>query len=187
MNELIHTLLNVTRLEAGNINVTVKSIDFGLIIEEAISEIASNVSDKEITLKFINHYNRKISTDPLLVREVVTNLLSNAIKYTPPQGKIVLRLSRHEKTGRLVFSIKDNGYGIPHLAQNHIFSKFYRAKNAVKNDVSGTGLGLYLVKQIVETINGDLWFKSKTNEGSTFYFALPTGGSATKKGKFTLE
>jgi len=76
---------------------------------------------------------------------------------------------------------------IPASAQPHIFTKFFRADNITGEDVSGTGLGLYLTRTIAEHLNGELWFKSRENVGSTFFFSLPIQGSTNREGKFKLE
>ncbi|MHB1865333.1 MAG: sensor histidine kinase [Candidatus Saccharimonadales bacterium] len=184
MNELVHALLNVTRLEAGNITVEVEPVDISDICSEVIATLSSVAEAKQIDVQLISDYNNQIMTDPILLRELLNNLLSNALKYTPPKGEIIVGV---EFKDRVTIYVKDNGFGIPETSKDHIFSKFYRAKNAVKYDVSGTGLGLYLAKQIAERLEGDIWFISEVGKGSTFYFSLPTIGSAKKSGQFRLE
>ncbi len=90
-------------------------------------------------------------------------------------------------TKNIIISVQDNGYGIPALAQSHIFAKFFRADNILLHDVAGTGLGLYLTKMIAESLNGDLWFESEEDIGSTFYFSLPAHGSSSKQGTFKID
>lgn len=184
MNELIHMLINMTRVEAGNISVNVQNIDLDNICKELIRSLKQSAQEKYISIRYSNNSTPTIKSDPMLVYEVLSNLVSNAIKYTQPNGKISISVKAED---RVIFSVKDNGYGIPVQAQDHVFSKFYRAKNAVETDAFGTGIGLYLARQIAEKLEGDVWFSSKVGKGSTFYFSLPLVGSARKQGKFTLE
>ena len=158
MNELIQTLLNVTRVEAGNISVNVQNINLDDICKDIIRSLKQPAGEKRIYIRYSNNSTPTIKSDPILVYEVLSNLVSNAIKYTPPNGKISLSVKANE---RVIFSVKDNGCGIPARAQDHVFSKFYRAKNAIETDASGTGIGLYLARQIAERLEGDIWFSSE--------------------------
>ena len=112
-----------------------------------------------------------VSADPRLLRQVVINLMSNAVKYTPPSGTISIRLDR-DGDG-VVWRVQDSGIGIPKEAQRRLFEKFFRADNAVTLDTEGTGLGLYLVRLIVERHGGRVWCDSEEGAGSTFAFSLP--------------
>ena len=185
MNNLINILLNVTRIEAGNITVTPKPTPLDELTVEIITEFKADARAKDITLKLEKISATPVSTDAVLVREVFSNLLSNAIKYTPKGGRVTL--ASHTNTSEIVFTITDTGYGIPKHAESHIFTKFFRADNILKQEVSGTGLGLYLTKIIVENLDGDVWFKSREGQGTTFNFSLPLRGSPKKTGKFKLE
>jgi PAS domain S-box-containing protein len=185
MNELIDTLLNITRIEAGGIEVSPASVELHNLIEESISGIMPSIEEKNMSLQFIaDDEPMPIKTDPVLVKEVLINLFTNAIKYTPEAGLIDVTLMRSNKN--IIISVQDNGYGIPTLAQSHIFAKFFRADNILLHDVAGTGLGLYLTKMIAESLNGDIWFESQENKGSTFYFSLPVHGSASRQGTFKI-
>lgn len=173
MNELISTLLNITRVESGNVTVTPKMVDAQQIAEEVNKEHMLAASDKDITLT-INSGSAKpamISTDVLLFKEVLSNLVSNAIKYTPENGKVdvVVKNRRYD----VQLSVTDTGMGIPKYSQEQIFTKFFRAHNVVKQETSGTGLGLYLVKGLVDALEGKIWFESHEGKGTTFYVTLP--------------
>jgi PAS domain S-box-containing protein len=186
MNELIDTLLNITRIEAGGIEVSPSDIEIHNLISEIITTVKPSIESKKMALRFdsIDKEPLAVKTDPLLVKEVLINLLTNAIKYTPEKGSIDISLLRGSKN--IIISIKDSGYGIPAHSQGRVFTKFFRADNILLHDVSGTGLGLYLTKMIAESLSGDLWFESIENKGSTFYFSLPSDGSIPRQGTFRL-
>ncbi len=111
--------------------------------------------------------------NPEQIKSLWTNLISNAIKYTPPGGQVAISLNRDD--GHLVGAVADTGIGIPLESQAQIFSEFYRADNAKALTHHGTGLGLAIVKHIVESVGGDIEFKSTPNEGTTFTFRVPVG------------
>ncbi len=118
--------------------------------------------------------------DPQLVHEVYSNLLTNAVKYTPEGGKIAITI---EQSGaNIKSSITDTGVGIPVLEQPQVFNKFFRAKNVSSLETDGTGLGLYLVKLIVNSSDGEVGFESTEGKGTTFWFTLPKVGMEKKSG-----
>jgi signal transduction histidine kinase len=101
--------------------------------------------------------------------------MGNALKFTPEKGKITA-LSRRLNEKEVQIDIVDTGCGIPEEAQGKLFEEFYRVDNAINQEVKGTGLGLALVKHIVEAHGGKIWFKSKPGEGTTFSLTLPISG-----------
>jgi PAS domain S-box-containing protein len=182
MNELISTLLNITRLESGVIAVTPRPVHLDQLTEEAIQDISLAAADKQIHLKrrLGQQGNMTIRTDPVIVKEILANLLANAVKYTPDQGHVTL--SVRARAADVLLTVSDTGWGIPKYSQDQIFSKFFRAQNIMERETTGTGLGLYLVKGLVEAIGGRIWFDSDENTGTNFYFSLPrklTTGSKT--------
>lgn len=181
MNELISTLLNITRIESGNVTVTPKAVDVRHLAEEINKEHALAANDKEITLSLDCKSSSLplLYTDALLFKEVLSNLVSNAIKYTPEGGNIELGIKNRRYD--VLFSVKDTGMGIPKYSQEQIFTKFFRAHNVVKQETSGTGLGLYLVKGLVDALGGKIWFESSEHKGTTFFVTLsktPTVGKS---------
>jgi signal transduction histidine kinase len=105
------------------------------------------------------------------IRLAVENILDNAVKYTNSGGKIKIKISKEGKF--LMFEVKDNGVGIPEEQIKRVFEKFFRSDNATKYQTEGTGLGLYIAKNIVEQLGGKIWFKSIENIGSVFSFSIP--------------
>ena len=180
MNELISTLLNITRMESGTIRVSLKTIDIASLVNEVIDEVSLLANERTITIenKDVAKKFEKIRSDPLLLKEILINLMTNAIKYTPETG--VIKLSIKQTSSNITFCVADSGWGIPEDVQDQIFSKFFRAKNIVKRETTGTGLGLYLVKGLVEALEGKIWFKSKPRAGTKFYVQIPNGHKKTQ-------
>lgn len=181
MNELISTLLNITRIESGTIAYNPKLLKVPDIISELLPELSLMAKTKEIELSLETRgkASLKVRTDPLIVKEIVMNLTSNAIKYTPESGRV--RIIMHPRRADLMVQIKDSGWGIPKQSQDQVFSKFFRAQNIVKRETTGTGLGLYLVKGLVDTVGGKIWFKSEEGSGTSFYFTLPRAKRSPRK------
>ena len=105
------------------------------------------------------------------MRAVLQNLMENAIKYTIEGGKIEIDVKK--ENDYLVVSIADNGIGIPKDQVKDVFTRFFRARNAIKQETDGSGLGLYIAKTMVEKNSGTIWFESVEGKGSTFYFTVP--------------
>jgi signal transduction histidine kinase len=117
----------------------------------------------------------EVLADPQLLRQVILNLTSNAIKYTPAGGVISIALGR-EAGPMARWAITDRGIGIPESSRARLFEKFYRADNAHTVETEGTGLGLYLVRLIIERLDGRVWCESEEGRGSTFIVTLPVSG-----------
>jgi len=113
----------------------------------------------------------RLNADRQLLRQAIVNLLSNSIKYTPPEGKIHISITTEQDLIR--WEIRDSGIGIPKEDQVRLFEKFYRAGNVLAIETEGTGLGLYLVRLIIERFGGRIWCESEEGVGSKFIFTLP--------------
>ncbi len=173
MNELISTLLNITRIESGTIAVTPKMVAMDKLADEVLKELSHMADDGNVTvsMKRSGTASTSLRTDSLIVKEILTNLVSNAIKYTPEHGSVTVLVQ--PRTREVVVSVADTGWGIPDYDQEQIFSKFFRAHNIIKRETTGTGLGLYLVKGLLDELGGKIWFKSIEGKGTTFTFSLP--------------
>lgn len=173
MTRLVNDLLDVTRIDQKRLILRKEVIDIVDISEKTIKDISSLAASRNIAISFNANNKRipKIIGDPERIRLVVENLLNNAIKYVVKKGRIEIKIVRRDNF--VVFSIKDNGVGIPEEQQNQVFEKFFRSDNVVKYQTEGTGLGLYIAKNIIEQTGGKIWFQSIENVGSVFSFSLP--------------
>jgi signal transduction histidine kinase len=145
-------------------------------LKRMLDEVADLLSVilKEKQVEFSSSVPRKaqyVFADYSQIKRVLINLINNAIKFTPAQGKIIV--SCQELDSQVQVDVNDTGCGIPENALDKIFEEFYRVDNPINQQVKGTGLGLALVKNIIEAHNGKIWVKSKVGGGSTFSFTLP--------------
>ncbi len=180
MVELIDDLLIVSKLEEGIFTIAKQEVDAEELIKEMISryEVFAHASDIDIVFN-PGEQAPVVLTDPSMLKLVIENLIDNAIRYTRGGGKIEIKLRKQAK--EMIFSVKDSGVGIPQKEQKYIFKKFFRAENALKQRTRGSGLGLYVCKLIILKSGGKIWFESKENKGTTFYFTLPTLTSIGRK------
>lgn len=172
MARLVDDFLRVSRFELGTFQPEYKAVSLAEIFKEIMTEQSHRVAPKNIQVKtFFDESIKTIMTDPNLIRMIVTNLYSNAAKYSKENGTI--HLSFGKKNGQVLISVSDNGMGIPIADQEDIFSKLFRASNAVRDVPDGTGLGLYILKEAVSVLKGKVSFTSTENIGTTFEVVLP--------------
>lgn len=189
MINLINALLDVSRMELGLFTIKNPiSIDINLLVQNIIKDLRIRITEKD--LRLTERYAKEklvIFTDSNLLQMVFQNLITNAINYTPKKGEITIEISAKRKGekfgGRIVtedsavFMIADTGCGIPKQQQSKIFTKLFRADNVREKYTDGTGLGLYIVKFIVDEFGGAIWFVSEENKGTTFYVVIPLSGT----------
>ncbi len=179
MIALVNDLLNLNHAQDIVSGYTFEPVQLVDLIESVLFEFTSETKKRNIEILFLkpDTHPGSISADKVKLRVVLQNLVENAIKYSKDGGKVFLSLASND--GKLKLSVKDNGIGIPEDVQPQIFKKFYRAPNAEKWQTVGSGLGLFMVKKIIERHNGKIWFESTENEGTTFYIELPLAPTPT--------
>jgi len=174
---LINDLLNVTRIEEGRFLYETKKGDIIKISKSVLGPLKEIARRKK--LKIVFDYPKrdlpKVEVDTEKISLAIQNLVDNAINYTKPGGEVRVGLDYFKNKKEIMFSVQDNGIGISDNQKKRIFSKFFRGANAVRAETEGTGLGLYIAKNIIEAHQGKIWFKSKENQGTTFFFTLPVG------------
>jgi len=173
MISLINDLLDITRIEEGRYLYNPVLADIESICQFVINSYKEELERKKIRIEFKKPGKKlpQVRIDVEKIKLVIQNLLDNAIKYTSPGGQIIISLKQTKK--EIEFSIKDNGVGIPKDQQERVFSKFFRCANAIRMATEGSGLGLFITKNIVEAHGGKIWFESEENIGTTFYFTIP--------------
>jgi two-component system phosphate regulon sensor histidine kinase PhoR len=174
LNRLIEDILNISRIESGLIKVEKKPVSLTILIEEQMQMIKGYADEKSIRIIRQKPIVRdQVYVDRDMISQVIINLLSNAVKYTSSGGSVTIQTEVDDTASLISVSITDTGVGISKDKLEHIFDRFYRVDEN-KSCAKGTGLGLNLVKQIVEKVhNGRVFVHSKPGAGSTFGFELP--------------
>ena len=172
---LIDSLINISRLEADMISIDKKEENLKECIESAISSVKADAAKKNITIKNEIKEDCILAIDRKWTTEAIFNLLDNAVKYTAPNGKI--NLSLDNGINYFALNIEDNGIGIDSSEYNDIFKRFYRSRNDIVQNEKGSGVGLYLVRKIMNLQDGNVMVSSEKGKGSTFtlYFSKSKG------------
>jgi signal transduction histidine kinase len=193
MIDLVNALLDMSRIELGAFELRTTKKDVCEVIRSIIDESRSIIDQKHLRLR-IAPLGKKVELmlDETLFRTIINSLITNAITYTPAGGEIEVTCRMVDKGQKIggndivetsfVVIISDTGYGIPQSQQDKVFNRFFRADNAREKNANGTGLGLYIVKSVLDRSNGLIWFSSRENKGSMFYVAIPLTGMRAKAG-----
>jgi len=170
---LVNDLLDIARIESGRVIMKKEPLDLKSIIERVSDLLSVQLKEKHIELNSnIDPDANAIFVDKSQIERVFINIISNAIKFTPQKGKIIIQTHKKDGDGVQV-DIADTGCGVAEGEQEKIFEEFYRVDNPINQEAKGTGLGLALVKRIVEAHHGKIWVESKVGAGSTFSFTIP--------------
>ncbi len=182
--KLVNDLLDVAQIEEGKYlsKMTLSSIEN--VVQSVVDNYGQRIKERKLKvgLKKSKKELAAVMLDVIKMRTAVRNIFDNAVRYTFPGGKISIVLKEHKE--EIEVQIQDTGMGIPLSQQEKVFTKFFRGANIMKVDTEGTGLGLYITKNIIEAHGGRIWFKSEEGKGSTFCFTIPV---KEKFGEFLTE
>ena len=184
MINLVNDLLNISRIEEGRYLYRPTPTNIEPLIESVINSYKEEMGKRGLQLEFEKPETPlpQVAVDSEKITLAIQNFIENAIRYTLPGGKVMISLKYNQK--EIEFSVKDTGIGIPENQKARLFTKFFRAANVAKIDTEGSGLGLFITKNIIEAHGGRIWFESEENKGSTFYFALPVALATEKFEEF---
>lgn len=169
LTDILDNFLSLDKLEQGKVEAKATTFNLNEFIVDIIEEMEGMLKKKRQKVTFEHNGETEVYQDKKILGNVLLNLLSNAVKYSPEEKEIHVTVDT--KDGQVAISVKDEGIGIPVEVQKNLFTKFFRASNAV--NIQGTGLGLNIVKKYVELLDGSISFSSKEKEGSTFTVEFP--------------
>ncbi len=173
LTELIDTLLDISRIEMGTLEVTKEDVDLREMIETEIARqrVLAEQRKQSFKIELSESVPEYVTCNRRLLQIILQNLISNAVKYNKDDG--VVTVAAKKIKGEIRISVTDQGIGIPHGDQRDIFNKFFRAENTLQTKEKGTGLGLYLVRTAAKELGGIVWFESEPGHGTTFFFEAP--------------
>jgi PAS domain S-box-containing protein len=169
LTQILNDFLSLGKLEEGKVEIIKENLDLEHFFNEVSEEVGSFLKEgQKVNITCLPGM-KEVSTDARILRNIMFNLISNASKYSDVNKRI--HVSCELKNGKAVFSIRDEGIGIPKEDQKHLFDRFFRASNA--GNVQGTGLGLNIVRRYVDLLDGEITFASECGKGSTFLISIP--------------
>jgi signal transduction histidine kinase/ABC-type uncharacterized transport system substrate-binding protein len=169
---LMNNFIDINKIDYGNFSLELQNIDIINVVESIVLSVADYVEGKGISIIFDTEVEEKvISCDPNMLERIILNLLSNAVKFTPAGGNIIINI--YCKNDEILISVKDTGIGIPPKKQEAIFKRFVQVDKSLSRNREGSGIGLSLVKSLIELLNGTINVISKPNEGTEFIIKLP--------------
>ena len=168
---IVNDILWASRLESGRMSIAIERCDAAAITAEVVDVLRSRAPEEIEVVMSKSRGLPQVAADPDKLRQILTNLIDNAIKYTPDGGRVGVEIVR--SGGRVRFRVSDEGLGIPPAEQDRIFEKFFRLDPNLTRGVGGTGLGLYISRELVTRMNGRIWVDSDGRSGSSFFLELP--------------
>lgn len=191
LSGIINDLLDISKIEAGKMDFKFELINIEPVIEYVKNNLTEVAREKDLTIKYLpSEKPVQIYADSNRLEQVLTNLVSNAIKFSPEAGEIEVTTKivnarelqydnsfeediKNLQGNYLQVCVEDHGIGIERKDLNHVFDKFAQIENSLSRKIGGTGLGLPIARQLIESHNGAIWCDSEINKGSRFYFVIP--------------
>lgn len=175
LHKVVDDLLDVAKIEEGRFGYQFQEINIIDFIENALrqAELVARQFGVRVYFDRPKEMEIKVRVDPQKLGTALSNLIDNGIKYNTQNGELIIKAERMAEKPYLKVSIHDTGIGVPADVMDKLFSKFFRSENAVRVATEGTGLGLYITKNIIERHGGEIWAESVLNRGTTFSFTLP--------------
>lgn len=171
LGSLVNDLSDLSRIESQRLKLSLQSVNLNQLIGSTLSDFSMVATEKNIKLVYQPNFETvEVMADPSRLHEILANLIDNAIKYSPENTQVLVGFLKNESMVQTF--VRDSGFGIPEEAKIHLFEKFYRV-NRSSTEPKGTGLGLFVTKELVERQGGKIWFESEVGKGTTFYFSLP--------------
>ncbi len=170
LENLIKEILDASQLDSGRIQVNLKDVDMTEALGEVLNDLETQINGRKLSVKLERRLPH-VKADPAKLRQILVNLISNALKYSPDSSAVMVQATPYENWVRV--SIKDHGIGIKKEDRDRLFKKFQRIRDPSNRKTAGTGLGLYIVKGLVELHGGEVEVNSTYGKGSTFSFTLP--------------
>ena len=171
---IVNDLLDISRIEQGRFSISLEPIKVANVLKDVVEELQQNAKSKNLSLELVvapEHVDATASADFNKIRQVFLNVIDNAIKYT---NEGYVRVSVQQRANDVLMSVKDSGLGISEVSMKNLFQKFSRAKGVTKLHTDGSGLGLFIVKKIMEAHGGSVWAESEgEGKGSQFYVSIP--------------
>ncbi len=172
--KIINDLLNITQIEEGKFGYQFQEVDLVSFLDNLLAEAEPIAKEYQVKVYLDRPAQPiKILADVNKLSIAISNIIDNAMKYNVPNGEVVVKIENMPDTS-VKISVKDTGVGIPEEEAKNLFNKFFRASNVSKTRVEGSGLGLYIVKNVIEKHRGKIWAESVLNRGTIFYITLPT-------------
>ena len=177
LNRMIDEMLDLDRMESGRMTIHPERIDLNAVLDEAVNRVRPNAPNHTLSLDLQSDL-PSIHADRDRLTQVASNLLNNAVKYSPTGGRISVKSRAEGDTVRI--EVRDEGLGIPPEALEMIFERYSRVDSQATKDIPGTGLGLPIVRQIVQLHGGKVWAESELGRGSVFHVVLPLAGAGER-------
>lgn len=189
LKNIVEDLLNASRIEDGRFGYNFQNASMVDYVGQILSEAMPQIEKAGLKIYFDRPAEQlpQVSIDPQKLSMVLSNLLDNAVRYNIQNGEITVGVKKSAQGPFIEVTVKDTGIGVPQEQMDKLFGKFFRAGNAVKFQADGSGLGLYIARNIIRAHGGQMWAESQVGRGSVFHFTIPTDPALVPSQEVALE